>query len=109
MTDMNIGIPACDRTYVPHTLEDVFLKFQMGHATPPARHGTMVAENLSPISKEEFNAYRPLLRLALLTGRPIQIPAPNEPEGWALTAFEAINGPEASPIPVLLPLTVPRC
>ena len=95
MTDMNTGIPACDRTYVAHTLEDVFLKFQMGNTTPPARHGAMVAEDLSPVSKEEFNAYRPLLRLALRAGRPIHIPAPNEPEGWALTAFEAINGPEA--------------
>ena len=99
LTDMNTGIPACDRTYVAHTLEDVFLKFQMGNTTPLARHGAMVAEDLSPVSKEEFNAYRPLLRLALRAGRPIHIPAPNEPEGWGVDGFRSHQWSRGSPIP----------
>lgn len=45
--------------------------------------------------REVVDAYKPLLRTALQTGRAVRIPAPDEPDGWSLEVMEVSNGPEA--------------
>lgn len=45
------------------------------------------------IDRDVISAYQPLLRLALRTRRAVQIPAPDEPPGWALEARETSDGP----------------
>ncbi len=42
--------------------------------------------------RDVITGYQPLLRLALKTGRAVQIPAPDEPPGWALEARETTDG-----------------
>lgn len=55
------------------------------------------------IDREVIRLYQPLLRLALKTRRAVQIPAPDEPPGWALEARESTDGPRVLQFRVTAP------
>ena len=52
-------------------------------------------------NREVLDAYAPLLTLALGSAQAVQIPAPDEPEGWALEAME-----QAMEVPMALQFQV---
>ena len=55
--------------------------------------GTGDSAKVAGIGRDILDAFEPLLRLALRSGRAVQIPVPNRTEGWAVQAKEeAMDG-----------------
>lgn len=78
-------------------------------AVSSSRPGALAATPAGELSRAAgidsyvMSVYRPLLRLALKTRRAVQIPAPDEPPGWALEARETTDGPRVLQFRVTAP------